>query len=407
MFDFSMISVWGELIIRWLHVVAGIAWIGSSFYFIALDLGLKRHRNLPADAFGDAWQVHGGGFYHLVKYMVSPTNLPEELTWFKWEAYTTWISGFILFVLVYYLGADFYLIDHSVASMTHAEAISVSLIGIVISWLVYNFLCGLNTRDNSYYLLVIGLILLVGLSFAFANTLSARGAFMQMGVIMGSLMVGNVLLVIIPNQKKVVRALKLGEKPNPIFGVIGKQRSTHNNYLTLPVVYVMIGSHYPMAYATDYAWVMLGLVIVAGALIRHFFNQKHMGNKPPIWAICVATATMVTVISLSIVGSYRYPQLSVAEEKRVVEKVGAALVDTSHSIILTRCSLCHARDPLWPDLTSPPKGVVLETKSDLFIHHRAVYWHAVRSKSMPPANLTGLTSQEREVLAVFNYEMSK
>ena len=269
--------IWSELIVRWVHVIAGIAWIGSSFYFIALDLSLKPGKELPVQAHGQAWQVHGGGFYNMVKYLVAPARMPDELTWFKWEAYGTWVSGIALMSLVYYGSASFYMIDFEILDINEIQAISISLIGIGLGWACYDALCRSPIGRNDLWLAVFGFLFLVARAYSYGEIFSARGAFMQMGVTIGTIMVANVLMVIIPGQRKVVVALKAGETPDPQYGVRGKQRSLHNNYRTLPVIFVMIGSHYPMVFATDYAWIILALVLLIGAVIRHFFNTKPAG----------------------------------------------------------------------------------------------------------------------------------
>ena len=241
--------MWSELIVRWVHVIAGIAWIGSSFYFIALDLSLKPGKALPDEAHGQAWQVHGGGFYNMVKYLVAPAKMPDELTWFKWEAYGTWISGIALMSLVYYAAASLYMINLDILDITEMQAVMISLGGIVIGWAIYDGLCRSSLGRSDLMLALAGFVFLVVLAFGYSQIFSGRGAFMQMGVTIGTIMVANVLMIIIPGQSKVVVALKAGETPDPRYGARGKQRSLHNNYLTLPVIFVMIGGHYPMVFA--------------------------------------------------------------------------------------------------------------------------------------------------------------
>ena len=295
--------LWSEMIVRWVHVIAGVAWIGSSFYFIALDLSLKPGKELPKEANGQAWQVHGGGFYNMVKYLVAPKKMPEELTWFKWEAYSTWISGMALMSLVYYGSASLYMIDLEVLDITQLQAVFLSLGGIVIGWIIYDGLCRSPLGKNDLILALAGLVFLVLLSFIYTQVFSHRGAFMQMGVTIGTMMVANVAMVIIPGQKKVVQALKAGDDPNPIYGVRGKQRSLHNNYLTLPVIFVMIGGHYPIIFATEYSWLILGLILIIGALIRHFFNTKHKGLPAPYWTWLVASILALCSVLLSYAGA--------------------------------------------------------------------------------------------------------
>ena len=247
-------------ILRWLHVIAGIAWIGSSFYFIHLDLSLKPRPGLPAGVKGDEWQVHGGGFYHMMKYVVAPAQMPDHLTWFKWEAYTTWLSGFALLVLVYYLGADLFLIDKSVLDMTVAQAAGIAFATLVAAWLIYEGLCRSPLGNHEVALALVGYVFLVALTYGFTHVFSGRGAFNQIGAVIGTIMVANVFIIIIPYQKKTVAAMIAGKEPDPRWGELGKQRSVHNNYLTLPVVFLMLSNHWPLFFATRFNWLIVAIV---------------------------------------------------------------------------------------------------------------------------------------------------
>ena len=294
--------LWAEVLVRWLHVIAGIAWIGSSFYFIALDYSLNSKNKLPSKAHGEAWQVHGGGFYHLVKYLVATKNLPSELTWFKWEAYTTWISGFFLLILVYYAHSQLYLIDTFKADLNEFQAICISLVGIFFGWIIYDFICRSKIGKNTNFLALTVFIFIIVSAYIYSEIFSGRGAFTQIGVIIGTIMVANVAMVIIPGQKLVVDALIKGKKPDPIHGIRAKQRSLHNNYLTLPVIFIMLGGHYPMLFATKYSWIIIAVVIVIGALIRHFFNSRHAKQKTPWWTWGVSAILIVFIMYLSSIG---------------------------------------------------------------------------------------------------------
>ena len=391
--------IWSELIVRWVHVIAGIAWIGSSFYFIALDLSLKPGKNLPAKAHGQAWQVHGGGFYNMVKYLVAPTRMPDELTWFKWEAYGTWISGIALMSLVYYGSASLYMIDLEIFGISELQAIAISLAGIVLGWVVYDGLCRSPLGRNDVWLAIAGFVFLVGLAYSYGQIFSARGAFMQMGVTIGTIMVANVLMIIIPGQRKVVAALKVGEAPDPRYGARGKQRSLHNNYLTLPVIFVMIGGHYPMVFATDYAWAILALVLAMGAVIRHFFNTKHKGDALPWWTWGVAAALAVIAMVLSQLGAP--PQ---AGEGR---SAAAQIHRQSVQLVIDRCSSCHARVPIWDGLAFAPKGIYLETEADVLRQVEAVYWQAAASRAMPPGHVVWVEDDERALLAMWRDMIKK
>lgn len=395
--------LWSEMIVRWVHVIAGVAWIGSSFYFIALDLSLKPGKELPKEANGQAWQVHGGGFYNMVKYLVAPKKMPEELTWFKWEAYSTWISGMALMSLVYYGSASLYMIDLEVLDITQLQAVFLSLGGIVIGWIIYDGLCRSPLGKNDLILALAGLVFLVLLSFIYTQVFSHRGAFMQMGVTIGTMMVANVAMVIIPGQKKVVQALKAGDDPNPIYGIRGKQRSLHNNYLTLPVIFVMIGGHYPIIFATEYSWLILGLILIIGALIRHFFNTKHKGLPAPYWTWLVASILAVCSVLLSYAGAPNNNVYEVSNLKMTKEEIHKTAVE----LVIERCSSCHAREPLWEGLAFAPKGIHLETEEEVLKMANEIYWQSAASWAMPPGNIIWLEDEERVLLSDWHASLKK
>jgi len=387
--------MWSELVVRWVHVIAGIAWIGSSFYFIALDLSLRPGKELPDEAHGQAWQVHGGGFYNMVKYLVAPAKMPDELTWFKWEAYGTWVSGIALMSLVYYGAASLYMIDLEILDITETQAVMISLVGIVIGWVLYDGMCRSPLSKSDLLLALAGFVFLVLLAYGYGLIFSARGAFMQMGVTIGTMMVANVLMVIIPGQTKVVTALKAGEQPDPRYGARGKQRSLHNNYLTLPVIFVMIGGHYPAVFATDYAWAILALILVIGAVIRHFFNTKHKGLAPPWWTWIVAGLLTGCAIMLSQLGAPN------AVYDRTSHASPEALNSASIELVIERCSSCHAREPVWDGLAFAPKGIYLESEGDVLRHTNDIFWQVAASHAMPPGQVIWIEDEERAMLAVW------
>ncbi|MDC1383179.1 urate hydroxylase PuuD [Candidatus Puniceispirillum sp.] len=387
--------MWSELVVRWVHVIAGIAWIGSSFYFIALDLSLRPGKELPDEAHGQAWQVHGGGFYNMVKYLVAPAKMPDELTWFKWEAYGTWVSGIALMSLVYYGAASLYMIDLEILDITETQAVMISLVGIVIGWVFYDGMCRSPLSKSDLRLALAGFVFLVLLAYGYGLIFSARGAFMQMGVTIGTMMVANVLMVIIPGQTKVVTALKAGEQPDPRYGARGKQRSLHNNYLTLPVIFVMIGGHYPAVFATDYAWAILALILVIGAVIRHFFNTKHKGLAPPWWTWIVAGLLTGCAIMLSQLGAPN------AVYDRTSHASPEALNSASIELVIERCSSCHAREPVWDGLAFAPKGIYLESEGDVLRHTNDIFWQVAASHAMPPGQVIWIEDEERAMLAVW------
>ena len=399
MFDYFWL--WSEMIVRWVHVIAGVAWIGSSFYFIALDLSLKPGKELPKEANGQAWQVHGGGFYNMVKYLVAPSKMPDELTWFKWEAYSTWISGMALMSLVYYGSTSLYMIDLEVLDITQGQAVLLSLGGILVGWVVYDGLCRSPLGRNDLIVALSGLIFLIILSYIYTQIFSHRGAFMQMGISIGTMMVANVAMVIIPGQKKVVKALKAGEEPNPIYGARGKQRSLHNNYLTLPVIFVMLGVHYPIIFATEYSWLILGLILIIGALIRHFFNTKHKGLPAPYWTWLAASFLVVCCISLSYVGGptnegYEISNLNISKDE---------VHNSAVELVIERCSACHAKEPIWDGLAFAPKGVYLETEAQILKMANEIYWQSAASWAMPPGNIIWLDDEERALLSEWHKKL--
>ncbi len=385
-----VLTEWLSLIVRWLHVIAGIAWIGSSFYFIHLDLSLKSRSNLPEGVKGDAWQVHGGGFYHMVKYLVAPSQMPDELTWFKWEAYTTWLSGFALMVIVYYLGADLLLVDRTVLDIDPRTAIALSLALLLVPWLIYEGLCRSPLGKSEIALALVGYVFLVAITYGYTHVFSGRGAFNQIGALIGTIMVANVFAIIIPNQKKVVAALLAGKEPEAALGEQGKQRSVHNNYLTLPVVFLMISIHYPLLYATKYNWLIVGIVLAIGPVIRHFYNSRHGGKGSPWWTWGVAAAGMAAIAWLSAAGP-----------RETGARVSRLDVKAAHDVVLSRCSMCHMSEPVWAGIHAPPLGVLLDTPENIRRHARLIALNAVRSSAMPPGNITQMTPDERQILAAW------
>jgi uncharacterized membrane protein len=387
-----VLTEWLSIIIRWVHVIAGIGWIGSSFYFIHLDLSLKSRPNLPPGVKGDAWQVHGGGFYHMVKYLVAPAQMPDELTWFKWEAYATWLSGFALLVLVYYLGADLYLIDKSVLNLTAPMAAGIAFGTLLVAWLFYEGLCRSPLAKHEVAMALVGYVFLVAVTYGFTHVFSGRGAFTQIGALIGTIMVANVFIIIIPYQRKTVAALIAGKEPDPEWGEEGKRRSVHNNYLTLPVVFLMIANHYPLMFATRYNWLIVAIVLLIGPVIRHFYNSRHEGSGSPWWTWAVAAAGMIAVAWLSAAGP-----------RQTTTGTLPANVDaqTAQNVVLSRCSMCHTSEPGWPGVHGPPKDIVLDSPEAISRHARLIDINAVRSSAMPPGNITEITPQERQILAAW------
>jgi len=383
---------WASAILRWLHVIAGIAWIGSSFYFIHLDLSLKAREGLPTGVKSDAWQVHGGGFYQMIKFLVAPAKMPDELTWFKWEAYTTWLSGFALLVLIYYLNADLFLIDKSVLDMSETQAALIAFVSLAAAWLAYEALCRSPLGKHEVALALTGYVFLVALTYGFTHVFSGRGAFTQIGALIGTIMVANVFVIIIPYQKKAVAALIAGKAPDPAWGALGKQRSVHNNYLTLPVVFLMLSNHYPLFFATRYNWIIVAIVLLIGPAIRHFFNSRHEGKGSPWWTWVLAAAGMLAIAWLSAAG----PAGAKAGALPPTPKFAVV-----QDIVISRCSMCHAAQPVWAGIPTAPKGVRLDDAAAIKLHARLIAINAVYAHAMPPGNITEITPAERQVLAAW------
>ncbi len=391
-----VLTEWLSATIRWLHVIAGIAWIGSSFYFIHLDLSLKARPGQPDGVKGEAWQVHGGGFYQMIKFMVAPAKMPDELTWFKWEAYATWLSGFALLVVVYYLNADLFLIDKSVLDMTAPMAAGVAFGSLAASWIAYEVLCRSPLGKHEVALALVGYVFLVALTYGFTHVFSGRGAFTQIGALIGTIMVANVFAIIMPNQRKTVAAMIDGKEPDPAWGAIGKQRSVHNNYLTLPVVFLMLSNHYPLFFATKYNWLIVAIVLLIGPVIRHFFNSRHAGKGSPWWTWGVAAAGMIAIAWLSAAGP-RLEKTGANNGNLPATPKFAAVND----IVMGRCSMCHAKEPFWPGIATAPNGVRLDTPEMIKLHARMIAINAVKSSAMPPGNVSEITPEERQVLAAW------
>jgi uncharacterized membrane protein len=355
---------------------------------------LRKRGGLADQAHGEAWQVHGGGFYQIVKYLVAPARLPDDLTWFKWESYATWLSGMALLAMVYYLNASLYLIDPQVLDLSPLIAIAYSLVGLAWGWIVYDLLCRSPLGRDPWILGLSGLVLLIAAAYGYTLIFSGRGAMMQIGALIGTIMVANVFLVIIPGQKRVVADLIAGRTPDPAIGVRAKQRSLHNNYLTLPVAFAMIANHYPLAFATSFNWAILGVVLMIGALIRHFFNTRHQGKQSPWWTLGVASAAALAVLFLSWAGSH-LPGLG----STALRPIGQVELAAAHEVIATRCAVCHAQEPVWAGIAAPPKGVRLDTPASIDAHRSKIATWAVATHAMPPANVTDMTAEERVILA--------
>ncbi|MGB7287278.1 MAG: urate hydroxylase PuuD [Salaquimonas sp.] len=403
MYEFAIAWDWMAFAFRWLHVITAMAWIGASFYFIALDLMLKPAPGMPKGAYGEEWEVHGGGFYHTTKYLVAPARLPEHLTWHKWQSYTTWLSGAALLMIIYWAGAELYLIDPSKADLSMWQAIAISGGSLAIGWIIYDLLCKSKLGEQPTVLMLLLFVLLVVMGWGYNEIFTGRAMMLHLGAFTATIMTANVFFIIMPNQRIVVKDLKEGRTPDPKYGKIAKLRSTHNNYLTLPVIFLMLSNHYPLSFATEYNWIIAALVFLMGVTIRHYFNTMHATGKGPHWTWLATSVIFILIMWLSTV-----PSLLSSEEEN------AKLTDHQQNfasaegfeqvveLVQGRCSMCHAEVPGWEGMIVPPKGVLLETEKQIAVHAREIYLQAGRSHAMPPPNAVkfgvALAKQEREIL---------
>ncbi|MFN0114145.1 MAG: urate hydroxylase PuuD [Paracoccaceae bacterium] len=398
MYDFVVLSEWLRFAVRWLHVITAIAWIGSSFYFIALDLGLRRDRKLASGADGDAWQVHGGGFYQIEKYLVAPAAMPADLTWFKWESYWTWISGFALLVLTYYFSAGLYLIDPAVRDLTAAQAIGISLASLALGWLAYDQLCKSKLGGDTTLLMVLLFVILVAVAWGYAQLFSGRAALLHLGAFTATIMTGNVFFIIMPNQRVVVADLIAGRVPDPKYGKIAKQRSTHNNYLTLPVVFLMLSNHLPLAFASPWNWLIASLVFLMGVTIRHWFNSHHARAGNPHWTWALTALIFLLIVWLSTLPGPTAPEGETRLTPEAALFAAAPGFDRVEEIMLGRCAMCHAAEPFWDGVPWAPKGVRLDTPEGIATHARDIYLQAGITHAMPPANVSYIEPEERAAI---------
>lgn len=393
---------WLNLIVRWLHLITGIAWIGASFYFVWLDNNIRPPK--PGSELankgvsGELWAVHGGGFYNPQKYLIAPKELPEELHWFKWEAYATWLSGFAMLFIVYYFNASAMMIDKSVADLTSWQAIGIGLGTLLVGWTVYDLLCRSPLGKREGLLGIIMFVFIVATAFVLSKFLSGRAAYIHVGAMIGTMMVGNVLMLIIPGQRKLVEAMQQGKSPDPIHGQKAKQRSVHNNYFTLPVLFIMISNHYAMTYNHEYNWLVLATIMAAGVLIRHFFNLRHKGITN--WAYPAAGVALLLAAAIAIAPkppakvAAPDPALSAAEaEKAQFTKV--------QGIIQQRCASCHSAAPTQPGFATAPAGIKLDTPELIKQNAVKVNMQAVQLKAMPIGNMTQMTEEERAVVGAW------
>ena len=403
MYDLAVLWDWAGFAVRWLHVITAIAWIGSSFYFIALDLGLRKVPHLPVGAHGEEWQVHGGGFYHIQKYLVAPEEMPDHLTWFKWESYATWLSGAALLMIVYWVGGEVFLLDPTKAELSLWQGILISAASIAIGWLLYDFLCKSALGDQPTLMMIVLFVVIVVMSWGLNQVFTGRAALLHLGAFTATIMTANVFFIIMPNQRIVVDDLKNGRTPDPKYGKIAKLRSTHNNYLTLPVIFLMLSNHYPLAFGTEYAWVIASLVFLMGVTIRHFFNTMHARKGMPHWTWAVTAILFILIAWLSIAPMGDAYEDAEARALTPHEQTFASAegFEDAYETVLGNCSMCHAREPVWDGIRWPPKGVVLETESDVARYAEQVFLQAGVSHSMPPPNAVQMDQEARATIVAW------
>jgi len=382
---------WLNLLVRWAHLIVGIGWIGTSFYFIALDLSLRKRENMRDGVAGTAWEVHGGGFYHVEKFVTAPKELPPDLVWYKWEAYLTWVTGFFLLVLQYYWNADVFLISQSVLPLLPSQAITISIVSLIVGWFVYDYLCKSRIGGNTMLLASVVFGLIVGAAWIFSQVFSGRGALIHVGAFVGTIMAVNVFGIIIPNQKKITAALIAGQAPDPRLGAIGKQRSVHNNYLTLPVLVMMVSGHYPLLTSHPHAWLLVALIVVMGGSIQRFLNRHEAGDPLGkfVWSLPVAAIALAVAIFLTAPrgdGSFAGIEVGDADALRIVG---------------THCAMCHVQYPSYDGFDAPPKDVILRDLDDIRRHRDQILAQTVFGDAMPLGNESGMTRAERDQLGAW------
>ena len=384
---------WLNLIVRWIHVIVGIAWIGTSFYFNWLDSRLDREID-KENIEGELWSVHSGGFYNINKLKEPPKQFPKELHWFKWEAYTTWISGFVLLIIVYYLNAEGLMIDKNINDITPLTAIIISIIFLIGSWFLYDLLCKSKLINQTALFTTICFIISVIVCYFLTKIYGSRAAYIHVGAGLGTIMALNVFRVIIPSQKNMVNAALSNQKPDLTMGISAKTRSIHNNYMTLPVLFIMISAHYPFTYGHKYNWLILALISIIGALVRHYFNLRNQKQYKP-WILPVAAIGMLLLIFYTAL-----PKIISNQDNIISSSEQISFVEINN-IIKYRCGVCHAKNPTFDGIESPPKGIVYDSPQDILKNLSLIQAQAIDSDAMPPGNMTGITQQEREKLLLW------
>ena len=417
---------WLNLSIRWVHMITGVAWIGASFYFVWLENHLNRSN--PRDGLsGDLWAIHGGGIYHLEKYKLAPPKMPENLHWFKWEAYFTWMSGIALLCVVFYWNPTLYLLAPG-STLSGAEGVAIGIGSLIAGWFIYDFLCDSPLGKKPALLGAVLFVLIIAACWGFSLVFSGRGAYLHTGAIIGTIMVGNVFRIIMPAQRALVAAIEKNETPDPTLPAKGLLRSRHNNYFTLPVLFIMISNHFPSTYGSQYNWLILAGIAMLAVLVRHYFNTRHDSSKY-IWTlpaaalgmICLAFVTGPSMKAASTeapkAAAITYakipatavsgnpdaakaaePASTPAEPAATAPAVAAVEFAKVSSVIQERCSVCHSATPSSPMFSAPPAGFMLDTPEQIKAQAAKIHAQSVASQIMPLGNITQMTQEERDLI---------
>ena len=386
---------WLELSLRWAHLTVGIAWIGASFYFNWLENRLIRQQSVNPSIEGDLWAIHGGGFYHVQKYEVAPDELPTQLHWFKWEAYFTWFTGLALLVLIFYGNANVYLLDQSVAQLAPWQGITIGVATLAISWIFYDLMCRSAFAERHLLLALIIFTYFCLLTILLCNTFSGRGAYIHVGSAIGTVMVLNVMAVIVPSQKSLVQAMQTGAERDAALGRAGLTRSRHNNYLTLPVLFIMISSHYPSTFSSSWNWLILIGIAVAGIVVRHYFNVRHLpGTK--WWLLLIGAGIFVLIVLMTL-----------PESRPTLDTVKSVSIENVRSVIHERCTVCHSAAPVHADFQVAPGGIVMDTDEQINTLASRIYTATVATRSMPIGNLSQMTEAERQLIGDWYTQLGK
>ena len=389
---YPLLLDWLDLIVRWIHIVVGIAWIGTSFYFNWLDSKLDREIN-NENFEGELWSVHSGGFYNINKLKGPPKEFPKELHWFKWEAYTTWISGFVLLIIIYYLNAEGMMIDKNVNDLSPFTAIVISLMFLLGSWFIYDFLCKSILINNTIFFTITCLFLAILISYFLTKVFGSRAAYIHVGACLGTIMAANVFRVIIPSQKNMVDAALANNEPNLQKGIDAKIRSIHNNYITLPVLFIMISSHFPFTYGHRYNWLILALISIIGATVRHYFNLRNK-KEYKIWILPLAAFGMICLML------YVSIPKTIQNEKIITSNDEISFYEINN-IIKYRCGVCHTTKPTFEGFEDPPLGIIFDSPEDILKNINKIKAQVIDSDVMPPGNLTGITESERNKISLW------